>query len=563
MQTEKRFLIALVLTMGFLYLWFEYFVPKPKQQPKEVASPVETASERTPDPLGQTAETPPPLPLSEEPQAEPRQREEQITQTTPLFSLTWTNQPGTFHELQLTEFGQKAAAESDRVRVVPFQEEAELPLRWSFEVNGQLFSDDGATYELTRNRSDGVEYVRDLAEGLRIRKKFAWTQEGYLIEQEVVVENRTARAIKVEAATTLSSRETKKKKSGFFSALAMRGSPPRVSAFINEKAYHWTPDDVDDEDEIPRGEIQWAGLDSHYFMLVALPEEGRWQELKLANRVVTESGRRETDLILAYPPREISPGSSRSYKLNLFAGPKDIGLLRKVGSSLDRAIDLGDWLGPIARPMLIFLRWLHSLVPNFGIAIILLTFVVRLMMFPLAQMQARSMRKMQEHKPAMDALKEKLKDNKEAYSRELMGYMRNHKINPMGGCLLLLPQLPIFFALYRVLYNAIELRHAPFALWIQDLAAPDPYFVTPVLLGITMFVQQKMTPTPVSDPSQQAMMKVMPVMFSVFMLFLPAGLNLYILVSTLWGIVQQYWVQRDLKPVVVPTKKNKRNQSKG
>jgi YidC/Oxa1 family membrane protein insertase len=169
-------------------------------------------------------------------------------------------------------------------------------------------------------------------------------------------------------------------------------------------------------------------------------------------------------------------------------------------------------------------------------------------MFPLAQQQAKSMRKMQEHKPEMDALKAKYADNKEAYSRELMTYMRTHKINPMGGCLLLLPQLPIFFALYRVLYNAIELRQAPFAFWIRDLASHDPYFVLPIVLGAVMFYQQKITPTPGMDPAQATVMKIMPVMFTVFMLFLPSGLNLYILVSTLWGIGQQLMVQRGLAP---------------
>jgi YidC/Oxa1 family membrane protein insertase len=154
------------------------------------------------------------------------------------------------------------------------------------------------------------------------------------------------------------------------------------------------------------------------------------------------------------------------------------------------------------------------------------------------------MKKMQEHKPEMDAIREKYKDNKEAQSRELMNYMKQNRINPMGGCLLLLPQLPIFFSLYRVIYNSIELRQAPFFGWIRDLSIHDPYFVTPILLGGVMFYQQRITPSPGLDPAQQTMMKIMPVMFSVFMLTLPAGLNLYILVSTLWGIGQQLWVTK-------------------
>jgi len=258
------------------------------------------------------------------------------------------------------------------------------------------------------------------------------------------------------------------------------------------------------------------------------------------------------DLKMIYPQLEIAGRSSQIFSFKLFAGPKEIGVLRTSGTTLDHAIDLGDWLGPIARPILLFLRWLYSFLPNYGVAIVLLTVLVRLLMFPLAHMQANSMRKMQQHKPAMDALKEKYGENKEAYSRELMNYMRTHRINPMGGCLLLLPQLPIFFALYRVLYNSIELRHAPFTLWIKDLSAHDPYFVLPLLLGAAMYFQQKLTPSPGADPTQQTMMKIMPVMFSVFMLFLPSGLNLYILVSTLWGVAQQYWVQRETLAISIP-----------
>jgi YidC/Oxa1 family membrane protein insertase len=154
------------------------------------------------------------------------------------------------------------------------------------------------------------------------------------------------------------------------------------------------------------------------------------------------------------------------------------------------------------------------------------------------------MRKMQEHKPQLDELRKKHGENKEAYQKEMMAYLRTHRVNPMGGCLLILPQMPIFFALYRVLYNSIELRHAPFVGWIHDLSAHDPFFILPVMLGIVMFLQQQLTPTPGADPAQQKMMKLMPVMFGGLMLFLPAGLNLYIFVSTLWGIVQQWLIQR-------------------
>ena len=298
-------------------------------------------------------------------------------------------------------------------------------------------------------------------------------------------------------------------------------------------------------------------------MFALTPVQGRWSSLTARSIPPSNPDEKSEAMKFSahYPLVEVEAGKPEIVKLKVYAGPKDIGRLENVGASLDRAIDLGDWLGPIARPILKFLRWLHGWVPNYGVAIILLTFLVRLAMFPLAQMQAKSMRKMQEHKPQLDALKEKYGENKEAYSRELMTYMRTHRINPMGGCLLLLPQLPIFFALYRVLYNSIELRHAPFILWIKDLSAHDPIFVMPILLGGVMFLHQRMTPTPGMDPAQAKIMKFMPVMFSFFMLFLPAGLNLYILISTLWGIGQQYWVQKGVKTVPVTPQKIKARQN--
>jgi len=251
---------------------------------------------------------------------------------------------------------------------------------------------------------------------------------------------------------------------------------------------------------------------------------------------------------LMYPKRILKAGKSIKYSSKLFAGPKEISTLKKMGRGMDKAIDLGDWIGPISRPLLYFLKWLYRLIHNYGVAIIILTIVVRMLMYPLTAMQSKSMKKMQMLKPEIDKLKAKYKGDKEALNREMMKMWKLHKVNPLGGCFPLLLQLPIFFALYRVLYNAIELRHAPFMLWIKDLSDYDPYFVTPILMGVSFFLQQKIMPQSMGDEAQQKMMKWMfPIMFTVLMLFLPAGLTLYIFVSTILGIVQQLFNMRDKK----------------
>ncbi len=247
---------------------------------------------------------------------------------------------------------------------------------------------------------------------------------------------------------------------------------------------------------------------------------------------------------LVYPPRSIAARSQANYAMDLFLGPKDLALLTAYGKQLKHSLDLGDWIGFISRPMLSLMNWMYRFIGNYGVVIILLTILVRLLLYPLTAMQFRSMKRMQALKPHMDELRQKYKDNKEELNKQMLQLFRTHRVNPMGGCFPLLIQMPIFFALYRVLFNAIELRHAPFVFWLKDLSVQDPLYITPVLLGITMFLQQKMTPTAAMEPAQEMMMKLMPIMFAVFMLWLPSGLTLYILVSTVLGVAQQWMVNR-------------------
>ncbi|HLG20710.1 MAG TPA: membrane protein insertase YidC [Bdellovibrionota bacterium] len=551
MDNEKRTLLALGLMMAFLYVWFEYFIPKPVRTPTPAATPAPGATIAGTPSAKEAAEAPKRrdgpassvIPLKE------------WSAETPLMHLRWTNRPGTPAEILLKKYRTTAAKDAAPVAVVPFRGEAPPPLRWELEIEGQRWSDENASYtEVSRGDAE-VTYETSVGPDLFLRKKFSWNPKNYSIEASVEILNRRSQAVKAKAITRLSSRAEEAKGS-------MLSQPPdnvRVAAFINEtsvrvekKAIPSQPSaDLSAWKPLPEGNIDWAGFDSRYFLMALIPVEGRWSEVRLNS----DADALRIDMALIYPPREIAPSGSASYRVQFFTGPKDIGVLEaSSAASLDRAIDLGDWLGPIARPILFFLRWLHSLLPNYGVAIILLTIVVRLLMFPLAHMQAKSMKKMQQHKPELDAIREKYKDNKEAQARETMNYMRKYKVNPMGGCLLLLPQMPIFFALYRVLYNSIELRHAPFFLWIHDLSAHDPYYVTPVILGVLMVMQQRLTPTPGVDPAQQTMMKIMPVIFSALMLFLPAGLTLYILVSTLWGVAQQYWVQGGWTVAPAPAK---------
>jgi len=186
------------------------------------------------------------------------------------------------------------------------------------------------------------------------------------------------------------------------------------------------------------------------------------------------------------------------------------------------------------------MKFFYSIIANYGVAILILTLLVRLLMFPLQHKAMKSMKRMQELQPHLKSLQEKYKDDKEKLNREMLSFMKTHKMNPMSGCLPILIQLPVFIALYKVLANSVELYRSPFMFWITDLSMKDHYYILPLLMGGMMFVQQKMTPNPTMDPTQaKIMLYMMPVIFTVLMLNLPSGLTLYIMFSTLLGIVQQ------------------------
>jgi YidC/Oxa1 family membrane protein insertase len=210
---------------------------------------------------------------------------------------------------------------------------------------------------------------------------------------------------------------------------------------------------------------------------------------------------------------------------------------------LENAIDFGDWLKWLAMPLLVALKFLYGYVHNYGIAIIILTILIKLIFWPLGNKSYKSMKEMQKLQPKMAALREKYKDDKTKLSQESMALYKTHKVNPLGGCLPMVVQIPVFFGLYKSLLYAIELRHSPFFWWIQDLSAKDPYYITPIIMGATMFIQQKMTPTG-ADPMQAKIMLFMPIIFTFMFLNFPSGLVIYWLFNNIISIGQQVYINR-------------------
>lgn len=228
----------------------------------------------------------------------------------------------------------------------------------------------------------------------------------------------------------------------------------------------------------------------------------------------------------------------------IYAGPKEHDTLKKYGVGLEHIVDFG-FFSVLARPLFWLMKVFYDIFPNYGVAIIILTIIVRIPFIPLINKGHRSMKKLQDIQPRMAEIREKYKNNPQKMQKELMELYKRHKVNPMGGCLPMLLQIPVFFALYKVLLIAIELRGAPFVLWINDLSVKDPYYILPIIMGATMVIQQKMTPSTM-DPAQQKIMMVMPIVFTLMFLTFPSGLVLYWLVNNVLSIAQQWYMNMKL-----------------
>ncbi len=282
----------------------------------------------------------------------------------------------------------------------------------------------------------------------------------------------------------------------------------------------------------------WIGLVQHYFVSAWIPQAGprEYYTKHLSDKIYSMGSVSSLGTI--------APGASVKTGASFYAGPQEHSQLLAAAPGLEYTVDYG-WLTIIATPLFWVLSHIQKLVQNWGVAIILLTVLLKLMFYPLSAASYRSMAHMRELGPRLQQLKEKFGDDRQKLHEAMMQLYKTEKINPMGGCLPILIQIPVFISLYWVLLGSVEMRHAPFALWIQDLSAIDPYYVLPILMGLTMIIQTRLNPTP-PDPIQAKVMMIMPVVFSVFFFFFPAGLVLYWLVNNVLSIAQQWHINRTI-----------------
>ena len=295
--------------------------------------------------------------------------------------------------------------------------------------------------------------------------------------------------------------------------------------------------DIHDHPELKSGP-GWAGMMDHYFLTAILPSEQAQTQI-----YARPSG---TNYVagVSTPLPTLAPGQSTTITQQLFLGPKQQQTLAAMGRGLEQTVDYG-WFAIIAEPMHVVLTWFHGLVGNWGLAIILLVIVVKSIFFYPSAISYRSMANMRKLQPKLEKLKQEVGDDRQKLGVAMMELYRSEKVNPMAGCLPIILQMPFFIALYWVLVESVSLRQAPFILWIHDLAIPDPYFILPLLMGVSMFFQQRLNPAPV-DPMQKRIMSALPVVFAVFFSFFPAGLVLYWLTNNVVSIGQQYLITRHI-----------------
>ncbi len=548
---DRRTLLFVVVSVGILLGYQELVLNRLAPPPVEpnataTASPGVASSQQAEAPVA-TAGQPPAedLPAVEHAQGPtaaaapvPGRR---ILVETDLYRATINTAGGRLESFKLKAYRQTLAAESPLLDLVVAAPEVGLPL--GVELRGaQVWSDAGTTYQADRESislSGATETTLELRATIGtapVVKRFVFHGNTYPIDL----------TIETPPPAGLPAGLREDGPDGSPPAMALmwaRGIDPAeaeastqtegAAALIDSKLELYKPGDLEVPVVLP-GPVEWAGFEDHYFLTVAAPTGANAVRVRARGHAI------ESRIV---SPRDATGATTTQYMLYL--GPKERSDLIAAGHDLLRGLNLG-WFGPISLLLLDLLLFLHRFSGNWGVDIILLTVLVKLGFWPLTRKSFESMKNMQKLQPEMARIRERYKDDSQKMNQEIMELYRRHKVNPMGGCLPMLLQIPVFFGLYQLLANTIELRQAPFGFWIHDLAAPERLelfgFGVPVLtllLGATMFLQQRMTPAQ-GDPTQQRIMMFMPLVFTFMFIGFPAGLTLYWLTNNVLTIAQQW-----------------------
>lgn len=541
-------IISFVILVGYQYLFVKPTVeqPTPEQQLQQ-ESAVQNQGKGS-DASEVTLEQPSSIaPLSE---VKIDQSARDITIDTPLYKAVINEQGGGFKSFLLKGYNTSNKADSDFMQLVQTDLPAELPILFSLGSNIipglPVFRSEKET--LTVEEGAGKQNLvmsTSLPGDLELVRTMAVDPESYLIDVTYTLKNNSPNALLTSPVISLTNRPFAE----VTAASRFMFSGP--VAFVNNELQEVKGKKISKGDQSFQGNVSWAAYEDNYFICAVMPQtEGQ--------RIVSISAADETvRTAIGDTQTAIEAGSQKEFKYVMYFGPKKLSILNQAGPDLSRAINFG-WFDVLARPMLWLLNFFHTYLKNYGVAIILLTILIKGIFWPITQKGMKSMKNMQKLQPKVAKLKEKFKDDPQKMNQEMMALYKTYKVNPLGGCLPMFLQIPFFFALYKVLLMSIELRHAPFMLWINDLSAPDrlwigfdiPYLhgipVLTLLMGASMYLQQKMTPT-TADPTQARIMQMLPIIFTFMFLNFASGLVLYWFVNNLLSILQQQLINRQTR----------------
>ena len=528
---EKRLLLAIVLSFLVLFLYQALFVKKePPQEPISLTA-VEMEKKPEQEVIQKDTLTPSELPEDKDFQPISDQAEEQIIIDTSLFQAVWSNKGAILKSWKLKKHKDENKEDLELISIhsaemnkYPFLLSTEDP---SFDniINNSLYKSSKYKLELKEGQRGEIRFDYADEKGTRVEKIF--TFEGGKYEFDIQI-NVWKNGQRVEPRLAWGpgfgnpSPEAQKQRFGSGSGIAVYSAGKvfrhQERKYNPEKNFY--------------NFVNWVAYEDNYFAVLFLTSPQKTSAAFL---------KEEKDQASFY-------FLSLNYPQKAFIGPKDIDVLSEFGYDTKKLIKFG-LFGFIAEILLKAIKSIHNVIPNWGLCIIILTFITKILFFPLTYSSTRSMSKMQDLQPKIKALKAKYKKAKKDIAQrrkmneEIMKLYKEHGVNPAGGCLPMLIQLPIFWGFFRLLMISIEFRHSPFMLWITDLSVKDPYYVTPILMGITQFINQKMTPTS-ADPTQQRMMLIMPVVMTIFFMNFQSGLVLYWLFSNILQIGQQYIFNR-------------------
>ena len=432
----------------------------------------------------------------------------------------------------------------------PFEVLQQSPGRTYVAQSGLIGSDgidapERATYRTSARNFElaegedslSVDLVTTAANGAQVTKRYTFYRNSYLIDVSFIVNNSSSEPFQANAYGQI-------KRDGFDDPSDVGGLGRSYLGFVTTSAddpyIRIDFGDVDDGNQSFDMTGGWIGFSQHYFLTAWVPPEDTVHRYTTRKNAINQYLGEFTSSAFTVPA-----GETDSWEMAFYAGPKDQYVLAEISPNLDLTIDYG-FLWFLAAPIYWLLRQINSFIGNYGVSIVALTFVVKAIFYKLSETQYKSMAGMRRLMPKMQALKESYGDDRMKLQQATMELYKKEKINPFGGCLPMLVQMPVFIALYWVLMESVELRHAPFMLWIDDLSVRDPFFILPLLMCGTMYLQTSLSPTP-ADPMQAKVMKFMPIMMGVIFLWFPAGLVLYWLTNGLLGILQQWYITRKIE----------------